>query len=39
MKYITTKEIPAGGVDQRFQAPDNTAADIINMRLDSTGFG
>jgi hypothetical protein len=39
MKYITTKEIPAGGVDQRFQAPDNTAVDIINMRLDSTGFG
>jgi len=39
MKYITTKEIPAGGVDQRFQAPDNTAGEIVNMRLDSTGFG
>jgi len=39
MKTIQTPEVPALGIDQRFQAPDNTASDIVNMRLDDTGFG
>lgn len=39
MKTIQTKEIGVNGVDQRFQAPDNTAYEIVNMRLDDTGFG
>jgi len=39
MKTINTAEIPALGVDQRWQAPDNTASNIVNMRLDDQGFG
>lgn len=39
MKTVFTPEIPALGVDQRWQAPDNTASNIINMRLDDQGFG
>ena len=39
MKTNKTKEVSVVGVDQRFQAPDNSANDIVNMRLDSDGFG
>jgi len=39
MKTIKTKEIPAGGSDQRWEAPDNSASEIVNMRLDPEGFG
>lgn len=39
MKVITTKEVQAGATDQTWQAPDNAASEIINMRLDDTGFG
>lgn len=39
MRTQTTPEISAGGIDQTWTAPDNSASDIINMRLDDTGFG
>lgn len=39
MKTIVTPEIAAGGVDQRWKAADNMASNIVNMRLDDTGFG
>jgi len=39
MQTNTTKQIRAGGVDQRYEAPDNSASDIVNMRQDSEGFG
>jgi hypothetical protein len=39
MKTTTTKEVRAAATDQSWQAPDNAASEIINMRLDDSGFG
>ena len=39
MKTSSSGERIAGGIDQRYQAPDETASSIVNMRRDETGFG
>lgn len=39
MKTFSTKERIAGGVDQRWEAPEETASNITNMRRDDTGYG
>jgi hypothetical protein len=39
MKTSSSGERIAGGIDQRYQAPNETASSIVNMRRDETGFG
>lgn len=39
MKTSSTGERIAGGVDQRYEAPTDTASNITNMRRDDVGYG
>ena len=39
MKSSSTGERIAGGVDQRYEAPTETASSISNMRRDDVGYG